>query len=237
MSRVPSGKFADFFPSAPREAKIKAKARERAKTKPSDSSSWQQSRGAGDSLSAPRSRDEAGQPNISATAQSSARPQHERTTNGTEETDIQGDLLNCVRSASSHASTASSVFSATAPSSRPAAMSHPYTLTPLTNDELSPNGQIASPRHAKSTLNTVSVADHLETSSPAHVPEQAPVISEKWDGQRATARDRNSFKGKTFEVAIPTDPKKQPRLDKGTYKEIPWVRSIMSAGSVIIGVH
>lgn len=226
MSRAPSGGgYSDFFPSAPRHQKIKTKARERAKSKSTDLHSSEQTRSSRDAISASKSRDEAGKANISGSTDSSAYKTQEKPLIGTDEQDAQGDLLNCVRSTSSHASTASSVFSATAPSSRPAAMSHPSTLTPLTNDDLSPNAnaQIASPQRVKlSATKTASLLDQVEYSSPAHVQDDTPPLFQKWDRMRVDMIDTSRPRGKIFEAEPHIDKSRKRKHDKGTYKDINW---------------
>ena len=245
MSRAPSAGFSDFFPSAPRNAKIKARERERAKSKPLDSSATEASKSSRDASYTSKSRDEAGRANMLRSADNIELIRDASMT-GTDENDLQGDLLNCVRSASSHTSTASSVFSATAPSSRAAAIPHQSALTPMTNDDLSPNGQIASPRHTKLAARNASLLDNKESisSSPAHVPppqQESPensIISDKWDGVRIDMRSRaQPIKAQTF-VADPTNEKSRKR-QRGHMKDITWVRSIniTCSGSVIIGVH
>lgn len=242
MSRAPSGGgYSDFFPSAPRHQKIKTKARERAKSKPNDLHPSEQSRSSRDAISAPRSRDEAGKASTSGPADSSAYNNQDKPLIGTDENDNQGDLLNCVRSTSSHTSTASSVFSATAPSSKPATVQHPSTLTPLTNDDMSPNPatQSASPQHVKlPAAKTASLLDQVEYSSPAHVQDDTPPLFPRWTKMRVDMRDTNRPKGKIFEPELHVDKSlKRKHGSKGTYKDIKWVRSISSVGSVIIGVH
>lgn len=245
MSRAPSAGFSDFFPAAPRNAKIKARERERAKSKPLDSSAGESRKNSRDATYTLKSRDEAGKANISRNAENSDMIRDASMT-GTDENEAQGDLLNCVRSASSHTSTASSVFSATAPSSRPPAISHPSALTPMTNDDLSPNGQLQSPRHTTLSARNASLLDNKESisSSPAHVPPpqqestENSIIPDKWDGMRVDMRNRaQPMKAQIF-VSDPTNEKSRKR-QRGHMKDITWVRNIniTCSGSVIIGVH
>lgn len=232
MSRAPSAGFSDFFPAAPRNAKIKARERERAKSKPLDSSAPESRKNSRDASYTSKSRDEAGKPSIIRNADNIDIIRDAAMT-GTDENEAQGDLLNCIRSASSHTSTASSVFSATAPSSRAPAISHPSALTPMTNDDLSPNGQIQSPRHTKLSARNASLLDNKESisSSPAHVPppqqesQENSIIPDKWDGVRVDMRNREQpVKAQTF-VADPTNEKSRKR-QRGHMKDITWVRSI-----------
>ena len=244
MSRAPSKGFSDFFPAAPRNAKIKARERERAKSKPLDSLAPTSAKGSRDASYTPKSRDEAGKANILKSV-NNIETNRESAISAADESELQGDLLNCVRSASSHTSTASSVFSATAPSSRAAAIPHASALTPMTNDDLSPNGRIASPRHTKSTARNSSLLDNKESisSSPAHVPapQQEPqensIITDRWDGTRVDMRMRNQPVKASIWVADPTNEKSRKR-HRGHMKDIPWVRStsITFLRGVIIGV-
>ncbi len=247
MSRAPAAGFSDFFPAAPRIAKIKAKERERAKTRPSERSplvapkdSASNSR---NSSNTPKSRDEAGKAEISISAHNKNEPSRDATTAAADDGEQQGDLLNCgVRSASSHTSAASSVFSATGPSSKATVISHAPSLTPLTNDDLSSNGHTESPRHAKVSARNASLHDNVQTSSPAHVPAQeskpASIITHRWDGAPfPTMRDPTRTKGQMWVPDVITDTDRKRTRDKGRYKDITWVRSITYLGSAIIGVH
>ena len=245
MSRAPSAGFSDFFPAAPRNAKIKARERERAKSKSLDTSAQEPSKTSRDASYTSKSRDEAGKANILRNGDAIELIRDVSMT-GTEENEAQGDLLNCVRSASSHTSTASSVFSATAPSSRAPAISHQNALTPMTNDDLSPNGQIQSPRHTNLSARNASLLDSKDqiSSSPAHVPpleQKSPedsIIPDKWDGVRIDMRNRAQPVKVQIFVADPTNEKSRKR-QRGHMKDITWVRSIniTCSGSVIIGVH
>lgn len=246
MSRAPSKGFSDFFPAAPRNAKIKARERERAKSKSLDSPAPTLAKSSRDASYTSKSRDEAGKANILKSV-NNIEANRESAVHVADESELQGDLLNCVRSASSHTSTASSVFSATAPSSRAAAIPHASALTPMTNDDLSPNGQIASPRHTKLAARNSSLLDNKEliSSSPAHVPapQQEPpqensIITDKWDGTRVDIRMRDQPVKASIWVADPTNERSRKR-HRGHMKDIPWVRSISITflGSVIIGVH
>ena len=244
MSRAPSKGFSDFFPAAPRNAKIKARERERAKSKPLDSPAPTSAKSSRDASYTHKSRDEAGKANI-LNSVNNIETNRESAISAADESELQGDLLNCVRSASSHTSTASSVFSATAPGSR-AAIPHASALTPMTNDDLSPNGQIGSPRHTKSAARNASLLDNKESisSSPAHVPapQQEPqensIITDRWDGTRVDMRMRNQPVKVSIWVADPTNEKSRKR-HRGHMKDIPWVRSISITflRSVITGVH
>ncbi|KAN0089891.1 histone H3-K4 methyltransferase Set1 [Hyaloscypha variabilis] len=148
MSRAPGASFAQFFPSAPRAAKDKAKEREKSKSFSIDSPSIRpvadtkavastfrvddggSSRGGGDSMPP---------------APDASAPQAE------DNESLQGDLLNGVGSASSHTSAVSSVFSA--PGQQPnistsGTSRNVSSLTPLTNADSSPS-RVTSPNQYK----------------------------------------------------------------------------------------
>ncbi|KAI9839636.1 MAG: hypothetical protein M1819_002262 [Sarea resinae] len=89
---------------------------------------------------------------------------------------VQGDLLNGVGSASSHTSTISSVFSGNnypQTFSNIGGTSNPHNLTPLTNLESSPPGQVASPPHSKNTP-----INHLARESSQYVQPIAGIAPE-----------------------------------------------------------
>ncbi len=145
MSRASTAGFADFFPAAPRSAKDRAKERQRAKSKALDSPSPLPGNPDHDASPNSRPRDENGQTDDPADITNIAADAGAHTVDDTES--LQGDLLNGVGSASSHASTISSVFSL--PNQQTANMSGAGTLsslTPLTNiDSSPPPGRPASP--------------------------------------------------------------------------------------------
>lgn len=110
--------FAQFFPAAPRAARAKATERERAKNAADRDSRIVST------ITTSSSHRDVGPPSDAT---------HVSTTDDNES--LQGDMLNGAGSASSHASTVSSVFSATNPSSALNVSSHNSNsnLTPLTN--------------------------------------------------------------------------------------------------------
>jgi histone-lysine N-methyltransferase SETD1 len=138
MSRAPAASFAQFFPSAPRAAKDKAKEREKVKPQIPDSTTKPHVADSPLGASQPPAEDAslfhpAGEGNI--LVADSAAPSAE------DHASPPGDILNGVGSASSYASTISSVFSAPAPSqnmSTSGAAQHVSSLTPLTAIDSSP---------------------------------------------------------------------------------------------------
>jgi [histone H3]-lysine4 N-trimethyltransferase SETD1 len=138
--------FAAFFPAAPRAAKEKAKEREMPKPQTIESPISRPNIDARVSTTNSRVGDATFHPSIketSAVAFASA-------ASGEDNESPPGDILNGVGSASSHASTVSSVFSAPAlPSNMPSSgVRHVCSLTPLTNTESSPL-RIPSPNQTK----------------------------------------------------------------------------------------
>lgn len=90
---------------------------------------------------------------------------------------VQGDILNGVGSASSHTSTASSIFSGTnnvLTGSHLGVQSSTHTLTPLTNTESSPPERINSPSMSKPTYADRSDDQSTRVSSLVKVPDIAP---------------------------------------------------------------
>ncbi|KAK1491058.1 SET domain-containing protein [Colletotrichum abscissum] len=131
MTRQSSASFAQFFPAAPRVARDRANEREKAKAKVQDS--------AGGLLSGSKS---GGTPSVNGTT-----GERSSTADGLPSDTSQqphdghesplGDTLNAVGSASSYASTGSSVFSTAARQAVPSGISHipPSSGTPLTSIE------------------------------------------------------------------------------------------------------
>lgn len=238
MSRAPGASFAQFFPSAPRAAKDKAKEREKSKSQGIDSPSIRPV--ADTKATASYSRvDDSGS---SRAAGESIPPALEAAVPQAEDNEsLQGDLLNGVGSASSHTSAVSSVFSAPGQQSNisaPGASRNMSSLTPLTNADSSPS-RTTSPNQYKAaapasnstwfpTEKAVAQDDVLEAQLPlADQPPQEP---------RVYARDPN----KGVKGAICTyDPLLDRKLSsnekkkaKPTYKEFGLVRIFQ--GSVIL---
>jgi histone-lysine N-methyltransferase SETD1 len=236
MSRASTAGFSDFFPSAPRAAKNRAKERERAKSKPLDSPLLEPVNTDRDANNPSRSRDESGRGSISGAAGDEVA--RDTNTLVADEGELQqGDLLNCVRSTSSHTSTASSVFSSTAQNTSHAGASIPISLTPLTNDDSSPIGQVASPRGLKQAgLKTPSTLEHVESSSSKHVLQDTQPAQETMEPQRVQMRDPNKPKGQKCVFDPQLDKSSIKPKPKVKYKDISWV-CINLLGSVIFRVH
>jgi len=240
MSRAPGASFAQFFPSAPRAAKDKAKEREKSKSFSIDSPSIRpvadtkavastfrvddggSSRGGGDSMP----------PATDASA-----PQAE------DNESLQGDLLNGVGSASSHTSAVSSVFSA--PGQQPnistsGTSRNVSSLTPLTNADSSPS-RVTSPNQYKAgapaTNSTWSSAekpighDDVLQAQPASA-DQPP------SEPRVFARDPNKgVKGMICTYDPLLDRKlssNEKKKAKPIYKEFGLVCILQSLGGVIL---
>jgi histone-lysine N-methyltransferase SETD1 len=155
MSRAPAAGFADFFPAAPRAAKAKAKERQRVKSKALDSPHILPVNPDQDASTTPTSRDDSGPPSHTGDTVSCSALTETLAPLGDDTESIQGDLLNGVGSASSHASTVSSVFSAAGPNTTTTTFggnsSNMSNLTPLTNTDSSPPRRDPSPQRSKTT--------------------------------------------------------------------------------------
>ena len=232
MSRASGASFAQFFPSAPRAAKEKAKEREKVKIHTSESPSIPSAADAQVNTATLPVDDAAScqsqsQSNIPST--DSAPPPAE------DNEFIQGDLLNGVGSASSHTSSSvSSVFSAPAQQTNMSTFGGPRnvsSLTPLTNTDSSPN-RITSPNQYKSdTPATISsgfvtdaaVAQNVNAQAHNAITTQTPTAS------RIYARDPNNGpKGDKCTYDPLLDPKlsdREKKKAKPIYKEFGIVRT------------
>ncbi|KAK5017806.1 histone methyltransferase set1 [Cryomyces antarcticus] len=165
MSRVPASSFASFFPAAPtvsQKRKIsdlddqRSHKRNLADQAPLSDNVLPLERGSG----------------IHEDAKSLISRDSRKRTDTHDDEDMHqaesGDLLNGVGSASSLASTVSSIFSNNNSHSGPypAATSGSHTLTPLTNTESSPLGKTFSPRSTKGPHDHI----HMEDASPYSAP-------------------------------------------------------------------
>ncbi len=243
MSRAPGASFAQFFPSAPRAAKDKAKEREKSKSMSIDSPSIRPV--ADTRAAAPYSRPEdigtsrGGGDGTSyiQDIQDAAPPQTE------DSESLQGDLLNGVGSASSHTSAVSSVFSAPAQQpniSTAGASRNVSSLTPLTNADSSPT-RIPSPNQYKvgslatdSTWTSIEKAVNQDDVLQAHPALADQSLSEP----RVFARDPNKgVKGMICTYDPLLDRKlssNEKKKAKPIYKEFGLVRILQSLGSVIL---
>ncbi|RFU36140.1 hypothetical protein B7463_g205, partial [Scytalidium lignicola] len=164
MSRASGASFAQFFPSAPRAAKDKAKEREKVKSQSLESPGIQTATDSqvntaldpGGKTASPfrLTRESGGTP----TTDTAVPPLEDNES-------VQGDILNGVGSASSHTSTVSSVFSAPNQQSAMSTFGGPRNssnLTPLTNIDSSPS-QTTSPSYPKlgaATANSTEISSY-----------------------------------------------------------------------------
>jgi histone-lysine N-methyltransferase SETD1 len=232
MSRASGASFAQFFPSAPRAAKDKAKEREKVKTQLSESFSIPSVVDAQIAPAAPpiedvTSEQPPSQSNIPIT--DSAPPPAE------DNESIQGDLLNGVGSASSHTSSSvSSVFSVAAQQANMSTFGgsrNISNLTPLTNTDSSPN-RTGSPNQDKPNTQASipsgfasdkvvaqDVSEHVRNA----IEEQSSPIT------RIYARDpNNGVKGEKCTYDPLLDPRlsdREKKKAKPIYKEFGMVRT------------
>ncbi|KAH8804562.1 histone-lysine N-methyltransferase-like protein [Xylogone sp. PMI_703] len=224
MSRASGASFAQFFPSAPRAAKDKAKEREKVKSQSLESPSIHT---AVDSLV---------NTTIDPGGKTASPFRLSRESGGTPATDIalpstednesvQGDILNGVGSASSHTSTVSSVFSAPAQQSTMPTFGGPRNssnLTPLTNIDSSPS-QITSPSRPKLGADTAGYTEISSYKSPVGNDVISVNIIQTSAEPRVFARDPNKgVKGVkcTYDPLLdPTISSSDRKKAKPTYKE------------------
>ncbi|KAF8850526.1 hypothetical protein BDZ45DRAFT_696648 [Acephala macrosclerotiorum] len=224
MSRASGASFAQFFPSAPRAAKDKAKEREKSKSQGVDSPSIRPV--ADTKVSIPFSR--ADIPALSRPSGEIKPPINGFAAPAEDNESLQGDLLNGVGSASSHTSTVSSGFSAPAQQSNMSTLGgsrNVSSLTPLTNIESSP-APAASPQQ-KSGFHTVNSNEDINaiavgTNSALHA--QPPAEAHKPTDTRVYARDPNKgLKGErcTYDPLLDKD-KHAAKKAKAIYKKFGW---------------
>ncbi|RDL41359.1 Histone-lysine N-methyltransferase [Venustampulla echinocandica] len=191
MSRASGASFAQFFPSAPRAAKDKAKEREKFKSQQLGSPSIKP---VGDSRAVTSTSSTRLDDGLRSQAAESNIPTAEPVPSQTDDNEsLQGDLLNGVGSASSHASTGSSVFSAPA---QPPNMStfdgsrNMNSLTPLTNIDSSPHRGTSPYQHKSGGPSSRATTD--KTITPHDIPQaQSTNPDEPPPPQRIFARDPN----------------------------------------------
>ncbi|TVY75801.1 H3 lysine-4 specific histone-lysine N-methyltransferase [Lachnellula suecica] len=236
MSRASGASFAQFFPSAPRAAKDKAKEREKGKSHTLGSPSIKPAVDAAVAVAA-NLQSRAGNASSSVATGETNIPSASAETAISQADDnesLQGDLLNGVGSASSHASTASSVFSAPAPHSNMSTFGssrNVSSLTPLTNADSSPS-RMPSPSQQKTS--DPSSGPAIENTAPQYdTPQAQPAMAEHNPSPaRVFARDPNKgIKGsictyeskkkggkaiyKDFGLEEDDAPPADPRLAKG----------------------
>ena len=232
MSRASGASFAQFFPSAPRAAKDKAKEREKIKTHildpPSKTSladtQSTQSTFRVENVEFPRFGGESNTPIIDPA------PLH-----ADDSEFAQGDLLNGVGSASSHSSTVSSVFSAPAQQPNMSSLDsirNVSSMTPLTTADSSPPNRITSPNRYKLDAQAPSVIGFaVNKSLPQNDVAQAQsnIADQKPQEPRVYARDPSrSVKGTKCTYDPLLDRKlssNEKKKAKPIYKEFGLVRT------------
>jgi len=164
MSRASGASFAQFFPSAPRAAKDKAKEREKVKSMSVGSPSIPP---VADSQGGPSDIGHAG--HIRSVAEGISAPPDSTPISAEDIEFIPGDILNGVGSASSHTSTISSVFSVPPQQSNLSTFGgrNVNSLTPLTTTDSSPN-RIASPHQYKSSTQATNASGFEANKSLLH---------------------------------------------------------------------
>jgi histone-lysine N-methyltransferase SETD1 len=219
MSRASAAGFADFFPAAPRAAKNKAKERQRERSRLLDSPGFAPVSSRQDDSAHVRARDHG---SISDRVAHSA---NGLGTNGAPATSDEhdsppGDLLNGVGSASSHASTISSVFSAPPAASNFGGRSGPAVSTPLTTDDSSPPGKSASPHYVATGSQIGSKGDSTRSTTWSHVPDpQLQALDSSSPVNRKPIRDpSNPDKGKICVYDPWLDPNLASEREKKKHK-------------------
>lgn len=227
MSREKPGSFADFFPNAPSVLQQKRKQTSqdvgRSSQKPVQSTSN------------PKSHANAGGAYTQSSQTSVEISNEDKPGIASRDEDEanrgeSGDLLNGVGSASSLASTNSSIFS-----TNPATMSsYPgvstvHTLTPLTNADSSPPGKLRSPQHAKipeehtlsihqTHLNapTQIVQDVSKSMTPIHTPPETRLQARPGAGE---VKGLKLIYDPDLDQSLRSAPRDKRRSAKASYRE------------------
>ena len=153
MSRAPQSSFAQYFPSAPRATRDKAKERERSKLHISESSATDAS---SDNLGSFTKSKAAKAVSLASTNSDILSLESSQVADDIERA---GDILNGVGSASSHTSTVSSVFSAPIQPNNMTTLGtlhNASSLTPLTNHGSSPL-RLSSPKSNVTSLTSTHI--------------------------------------------------------------------------------
>ena len=223
--------FAAFFPNAPRAAKDKAKEREKVmKSQKLESPTIKAVvdgkagfilNGQNENIPPPR-----------AGGDKSTHVNEPSAIQADDTESLQGDLLNGVGSASSHASSTSTVFSAVATAngtSRGGGSANTSSLTPLTNLDSSPN-RVPSPTDGKAGVSASNLS-HINTIAVAAndvLPTQSAPADQPTSTIRVYARDPNRvIKGEiaTYDAALDMKlHEKDRRRGKVTYRQFGLVR-------------
>jgi len=240
MSRASGASFAQFFPAAPKAAKERAK--ERVKSK-SQTIELPISRTAADIQVVYNNSSRADDSGSARPADSNACSADAAPALAEDNESLPGDTLNGVGSASSHSSTVSSVFSATAQQSsipNSGTAQNISSLTPLTNIDSSPNLG-ASPGGYKSSAQAANPSGFtINNSVPSHdrvARAQPPNTESNPTEPRLPARDPScSVKGEKCIYDPLTDRKlssNDRKKAKARYEEFGLVRIHNLLGSVI----
>ncbi|KAG9229440.1 hypothetical protein BJ875DRAFT_196446 [Amylocarpus encephaloides] len=189
--------FARFFPSAPKAAKVKAMEREKIKSQQIEMPGIRAGIAQSSSTNAPSRADDTALP-LHAGVENKAPYPNIPVSQADDNESIQGDLLYGVGSASSLASTVSSVFSAPAPNSNMAttgSTNNMNSLTPLTNIDSSPN-RMPSPYQQISGGPSGGITGDKTTTLHDLQQAQSPLAEQRPTTPRTFARDPNrSVKG------------------------------------------
>ncbi|KAI0024382.1 hypothetical protein F4780DRAFT_768756 [Xylariomycetidae sp. FL0641] len=228
---APSAGYREFFPNAPRAARDKANERERERERSGKVSDPTDNHASRTAPPASASRDAAAKPDISMT--DAAHP-------ATDDADYtQGDLLNGVGSASSHASTSSSVFSNSHPAAVMNAASHASnnSVTPLTvvGSPTNPTSARPAKQLASATSNTTKattpipamatessmhnrVAERPPARDPARTIKGMKCIHDPTIDKKLSSAERKSQKPKYQPFGADDDaPPPDPRCSKGSW--------------------
>ncbi|KAI4599930.1 histone methyltransferase set1 [Pestalotiopsis sp. 9143b] len=179
--------FAKFFPAAPRAAREKAAERERAKSRVSEGAADRDAKTPSAHASTSLTSSSASQPAYRDGTKPDISTSDAAHLNAEDTESIQGDMLNGIGSASSHASTASSVFSHASAVHAPAHVSN-SDMTPLTNV-----GSPSNPSHntSKTQQHTKSYQHGRTANGSIQSAEPTPVSRRTGAAARIPARDPN----------------------------------------------
>lgn len=219
MAPSSSAGFASFFPTAPRAQRQKATERERERSRASQGSADRDARSPPTSTSLSASRDGI-KPDTSSSSDAAHLPTDDNES-------LQGDILNGVGSASSHASTASSVFSHASAKNAPLHASNSL-LTPITNAGSPSNSSkiLQKPQHTKQSQDGMRQGD----SNSASTADSASISRRTGAASRVPARDPTRQTQGTRRTYDPLLDKKlssaERKTAKPTYKTFGAVRDL-----------
>lgn len=215
---APAG-FANFFPAAPRAQREKATERERERSR-AQSGADRDARSPPISSSSQPASHNGVKPDRSSSSDAAHHPTDDNES-------IQGDILNGVGSASSHASTASSVFSHASAINGPAHASNSH-LTPLTSAGSPSNSSntVSKPQHPKQSQDGLKLGD----SNPASAAYPTSISRRTGTASRVPARDPSRQTQGTKRTYDPLLDRKlssaERKTAKPTYKNFGAVRDL-----------